>query len=311
VTTRPFRFGCGVSTAPSAGAWGAICREAEDLGFSSILMPDHFNDQFALVPALASAAALAPSLRVGALVACNDYRHPVMYAKELATIDLLSRGRVEWGMGAGWLTPEYEQAGIPFDPGPVRVSRLIEAVRLMKALFAGGPVTTDGPHYRLAGVTNFPAPVQHPHPPLAIGGSGRRLLRFAAREADIVGIGPSLMAHPGFAGEHRISALEAADRQTAWIREAAGNRYEQLELNMVAFPLDVTDDRAGRVATLAAQMGIPPEELVEAPHVLLGDVDELCEALETRRDRWGVSYWVIPAPQRHAFAPVIERLAGR
>jgi probable F420-dependent oxidoreductase len=310
MTARPFRFGLSIATAPSATEWLTCCREAEALGYTSILVPDHFNDQFAVIPALASAGA-ATGLRVGALVACNDYRHPVMYAKELATIDLLTEGRVEWGMGAGWLLPEYQQVGLPFDPGPERVTRLIEAVALMKALFADGPVTSEGPAYPVTGLDGRPKPVQRPHPPLLIGAAGRRMLRFAGREADIIGIAPSLLANPGFAGEHRLTGPEATDRQLGWIRAGAADRFDSVELNMVAFPTVVTDDRAGKAAEIGAATGIPAEEVVQAPHVWVGSIDEICASLEERRARWGVSYWVVPAAVRHVLAPVVERLAGR
>jgi probable F420-dependent oxidoreductase len=311
VTARPFRFGLVLPGAASPDEWAERCRAAEHQGYGSILVPDHFNNQWALIPALTAAALAAPRLRIGALVACNDYRNPVMYAKELATIDLLSGGRVEWGMGAGWLGPEYEQAGIPFDPPPVRVSRFIEAVHLMRSLFAGQPVTTNGPAYELQGVAGHPLPVQRPHPPLMIGASARRMLRFAAREADIISVNPSLMAHPAFAGDRRVTAPEAADRQLGWIREAAGERLERLELNMVAFPAFVTDDGAGRAATYGEKQGIPGDEVLASPHALIGTVDEICEGLEERRARWGVSYWAVPAMLSGPLAPVVERMAGR
>jgi alkanesulfonate monooxygenase SsuD/methylene tetrahydromethanopterin reductase-like flavin-dependent oxidoreductase (luciferase family) len=153
--------------------------------------------------------------------------------------------------------------------------------------------------------------VQRPHPPLLIGAQGKRLLSFAAREADIVGIAPSWSAHPGIAGENRLPAGIATDNQVGWLRDAAGSRFDQLELNMAAFPVAVTDDAAARAADVAARSGLSPEEVLASPHVLIGTVDEICDGIEARRERWGVSYWVVPAAQRRKFAPVVERLSGR
>jgi probable F420-dependent oxidoreductase len=308
---RPFRFGISVHQAGDGQQWRRTCEDAEALGYTSVLSADHFGDQWALMPTLAAAACFTATARVGAFVACNDYRHPVMYAKELASLDVLSGGRVDWGIGAGWLNTEYQEAGLPFDPGPVRVSRLIEAIRLMKQLFTEETVTFSGRYYRVEGLRGLPTPVQRPHPPLLIGAQGRRLLSFAAREADIIGIAPSWSAHPAIAGPNRLPAPEATDLQVAWLREAAGARFEQLELNMAAFPAVVTDDPAARAADVAARSGLEPDEVLASPHVLIGSVDEICDGLEARRARWGVSYWVIPAAQRKKFAPVVERLAGR
>jgi probable F420-dependent oxidoreductase len=307
---RPFRFGLTVHHAGDADEWRRMCAEAEDQGYASILAADHFNDQWALMPALAAAVAATTRARVSAFVACNDYRHPVMYAKELATLDVFSGGRVDWAIGAGWLSPEYEETGIPFDPGPVRVSRLIEAVGIMKGLFADGPVSFAGEHYRVEAHEGTPKPVQRPHPPLLIGGAGRRLLSFAAREADIVGVAPSWASNAALYGANRTPAPDAADEQLDWIRGAAGERFAAVELNMAAFPVAVTDDRAARAADVAASAQISPDEVLASPHILIGSADEICEALQERRARWGVSYWAIPAAQRKRFAPVVERLAG-
>jgi probable F420-dependent oxidoreductase len=308
---RPFRFGVGASQAAGLKQWRQLCRQVEDLGYSSLLVSDHFGDQLALVPALTAAAQATEHLRVGTLVACNDYRHPVTFAKELATIDLFSSGRVEWGMGAGWLAPEYAQAGIPFASGGVRLARLQEAVALMQGLFADGVSTFHGAHYTVEALDGRPTPVQRPHPPLLVGGAGRRLLSWAARTADIVGVGPSLDAHPAIGGPDRPTAAEATDRQIGWIRAAAGDRLGALELNLTVLPVRVTDDRPGVAAAAAGELGIPVEELLDSPHALIGTVDEICDDLEARRARWGISYWVVPSQVREAFAPVVERLSGR
>lgn len=281
------------------------------MGFASLLVSDHLGDQLALIPALAAAVDATTSIRVGALVACNDFRHPVMYAKELASLDLLSNGRIDWGIGAGWLAPEYEKAGIPFDRPGVRVDRLQEAVLVMKACFGDAPVTFEGSHYRVRELVGTPKPVQRPHPPLLLGAAGRRLLSFAAREADIIGIAPSITAKQ--LGDHapRQSVEAAVDEQINWIRTAAGDRGERLELNMVAFPLAVTDDAAGAAARIAPAVRLSPEEVLRSPHIWVGTTDEIAASLEHHRERWGISYWAVPAHAIDRVAPVIEQLAGR
>ncbi len=281
------------------------------MGFASLLVSDHLGDQLALIPALAAAVDATTSIRVGALVACNDFRHPVMYAKELASLDLLSNGRIDWGIGAGWLAPEYEKAGIPFDRPGVRADRLREAVLVMKGCFGDAPVTFEGSHYRVRDLVGMPKPVQRPHPPLLLAAAGRRLLSFAAREADIIGIAPSITAKR--LGDHAPSqSVEAAvDEQIEWIRTAAGDRGEHLELNMVAFPLAVTDDAAGAAARIGPAVRLSPEEVLRSPHIWVGTTDEIVASLERHRERWGISYWAVPAPAIDRVAPVIEQLAGR
>jgi probable F420-dependent oxidoreductase len=308
--TRPFRFGAGAVRAASGDEWKKLSRRVERLGFTTLHLADHFNDQLSPMPALAAAAAITTTLRVGPLVLCNDFRRPVELAKEVATVDRLSDGRFEWGMGAGWLEVEHQSVGIPFDPPGVRVSRLIEAIELMQALFAGDDVHHDGQHYRTSGASGTPAPVQRPHPPLLVGASQPRLLSYAARHADIVGIVPALETH-AVMGDRRIPYAESADRQVGRIRDAAGDRLTDLELHMTAFPVIVTDDAASAWEDAAAAARVPVGDLQAAPHVLIGSVDEICEALEARRERWGVSYWTFPVARLDAVAPVVERLTGR
>src|SRR5262245_24248167 len=184
--TRPFRFGATASKAGSAREWRDQARRAEALGYSSLFLPDHFNDQLAPLPALAIAAEATSDLRVGTLVICNDFKHPAMLAKEVATLDLLTDGRVEWGMGAGWFPFDYESTGLSFDRPGVRVGRLAESITVMKALFGGEPFTFDGQHYSIKDLTGTPAPAQRPHPPLLVGAARERMLMLAAREADII-----------------------------------------------------------------------------------------------------------------------------
>src|SRR3954466_10169006 len=210
---RPFRFGVQVTGPADAAGWVEQARRVEALGYSILTLPDHFTSQLAPLPALAVAAAVTTTLRVGALVHANDYKHPVVLAKELATLDVLSGGRVEIGLGAGWYEPDYRAAGLPFDPPGTRVARLVEGIAVLKAALAGGPCSFAGAHYTVAGYEGWPVPVQRPHPPLLLGGGGRRVLTLAAREADIVGIDGDA-----------TTAGEAVAEQVAIVRAAAGGR---------------------------------------------------------------------------------------
>jgi probable F420-dependent oxidoreductase len=307
---RPFRFGVSAHTAESAAAWRRFCRRVEDQGYATLHLPDHANDQLSPIPALAVAAEATTSLRVGPLVIDNDFRNPVLLAKELATVDLLSGGRLEWGMGAGWLPSDYERTGIPYDQPGVRLRRMKESIRLMQQLFAGDEVTHHGRRYRATGAVGTPAPVQRPHPPLLVGGQGRRLLTFAARRADIVGIGPSLASHP-MMGDRRVTMSEAFDQQVGWIAAASAARPAPPERHVMTFPAIVTPDRDGVVAGMARTQGRDPDELLAAPHTLVGSVEQICDTLEERRARWSVSYWSVAATAAEAFAPVVARLAGR
>ncbi|HYI61504.1 MAG TPA: TIGR03621 family F420-dependent LLM class oxidoreductase [Acidimicrobiales bacterium] len=307
---RPFRFGVQLSTAPDGPAWAALARRVEELGYSTVFMPDHFGDQLSPTIALQAAADATTTLRVGSLVYDNDYRHPVVLAKDCATLDLLSGGRLELGLGAGWMTSDYVQSGIPLDEPKVRVDRMVEAVAVLKAAFSDQPVTFHGEHYAISGYDARPKPVQKPHPPLLIGGGLKRVLSFAGREAQIVGINPTI---PNGAVDHeaaRSGTATETDKKVAWVREAAGDRYPEVELNALHFATIVTDDRAGTIEMMAPLFGIPPEDVADYPHALIGTVDEICADLEARRDRWDLSYVVVQGDSLEAFAPVVARLAG-
>ena len=308
---RPFRFGIQLSSAPAGQDWAALAREAEDLGYSTLFMPDHFGDQLAPVPALMAAADATTDLKVGALVFDNDYKHPVVLAKELATIDVLSGGRLELGIGAGWMASDYEQSGIPMDPAAERVDRLAEAVAVVKGLMAPGPFSFTGKHYRIAGLDGLPKPVQSPAPPLLIGGGGPRVLALAGREADIVGLNPAVRSGQVDAAAARDGGAEATDRKLGWVREAAGDRYSDVELTMLIYMAVITDDRAGTMAAAAPLFGLEPEGLEHYPHAWVGTVDQIAEDLIARRERWDVSYPVVQSVDTmRAMAPVVARLAG-
>ena len=314
---RKFRFGVHTSAAPDGDTWADNARRYEDLGFSTLLLRDHFDDQLAPIAAMAAAAAVTTTLRVGCLVFDNDYRHPLVLAKEIATLDVLSGGRVDLGIGAGWMAPDYEQSGIPFDPPGTRVSRMFEAVAVMKGLFADGAFDFEGEHYTITSHDGLPKPVQQPHPPIMIGAGGPRLLKFAAREADIIGLNPVRRSNAEWEDQNVADATaDATDQKVAWIREAAGSRFDDLELSIVAPFVVVTDDRVGLAQSIAAGLdageGVDtgPDAVLSSPYVLLGTVDEIVDTLRARRERWQLSYYVCNDDTVDTMAPIIERLNG-
>ena len=313
---RRFRFGVHTSDAAPGSAWIDAARRIESLGFSTLFLRDHFDNQIGPIAAMAAAAVATESLRVGCLVHANDYRHPVVLAKELATIDHLSNGRVEIGLGAGWMAPDYEQAGMPFDPPGTRVSRLEEAVTIVKALMAGGSVTVHGDHYTVTDHELYPLPVQGP-PPLMIAGGGPRMLRFAAREADIIGLNPARKSNTAWEDQNLPDATAAAtDRKLGWIRDEAGARFADIELSIVVPFVIVTDERETTAAAIAASLPPDPEAelnaegVLSSPHVLIGTVDQICATLVERRDRWDLSYYVFNDDSIDTVAPIVAQLAG-
>jgi probable F420-dependent oxidoreductase len=306
---RRFRFGIQLSTAPSGAAWADLARKAEDLGYDTLFMPDHFGDQLGPVPALMAAADATTDLKVGALVFDNDYKHPVVLAKELATIDVLSGGRLIVGLGAGWMATDYEQSGIPMDPPGVRVTRMEEGIAVIKGCFAEGPFSYSGEHYTITDYDGQPKPAQSP-PPFLIGGGAKRVLSIAAREAQIVGINPSIHSGHVDAAAAQNGAAEETDKKIGWVREAAGDRYDDLEINLLQFAGIVTDDRKGTAEMMAPLFGLPPDALETYPHACIGTVDEICEALEMRRERWDASYFVFQGDTMEPLAPVVAKLTG-
>lgn len=308
---RPFRFGVQASRARSGADWAELARRVEGAGYATFTMPDHFDHQLAPLPALAAAAAVTANLRVGALVFDNDYKHPLVLAKELATMDLLSGGRVEIGLGAGWMRSDYQQSGIAYDPPGVRVSRFEEALAVMKGLFADGPFTFHGEHYTIEGHDGFPAPVQRPHPPFLIGAGGPRMLRIAAREADIVGVNFTLTSGSIDAAALETGSLEAVEAKLAAVRAEAGARWDEIELNLRAFFVQITDDRQAAAEQIAGFIGFTPEQVLASPFALIGSPAAIVETLLERRERLGFSYVIVGAGELDAFAPVVAELAGR
>ncbi len=309
VAVRRFRFGVTAPT-PSAGTdWVERARRVEQLGYSILVVPDHFRDHLAPVPALTAAALATTRLRVGSLVFANDFRHPAVLARDAATIDVLSGGRFELGLGAGWLRAEYDQAGIPFDAPATRIERLEEAVPIIKALLAGERVTFAGRHYTIADLEGRPASVQRPHPPIAIGGGGRRTLALAAREASIIGLVPRARRDGG--GLDLADLSDAATREKlGWVRATAGDRFDSLELNALIQAVAVADQRTAAADQLVARFKVARDVVLESPYVLLGTIAEICETVRQRRERYGISYLTVFERDMEAFAPVVARLAG-
>jgi probable F420-dependent oxidoreductase len=308
--TRPLRFAVITSHGTDGAAWRDRARRAEALGYSALLMPDHFQDQWAPVVGLTVAAEATSTLRVGTLVFDNDYRHPVVLAKELASLDRATGGRLEVGLGAGWKRSDYDEAGIPFDRPGIRIERMTEALTIMRALWASDePVVFEGAHYRIAGAVGTPRPHRGP-PRVCIGGGGRRILSLAARTADIVSVNVTLTAGELGAGVAASATPQAFDEKVSWIRDAAGDRFDDVELQCHCPFVRVTSDAASLAEQMAAGFGISQADALEVPLTLLGTVDELCEMILARRDRYGFSYWVVPDDAMEDFAPVVERLAG-
>jgi probable F420-dependent oxidoreductase len=308
---RKFRFGIGCSKARSSKEFTELARKVESLGYSTLFVPDHFVDHdLAPTVALAHAAAVTEQLRVGTFVLGNDYKHPVVCAREMASLDLLSDGRLELGIGAGWMTVDYEKAGIPLDRAGVRIARLQESITILKGLFADGPFSFKGDHYTITDLDGRPKPVQEPVPFL-IGGGAPKILGLAGREADIVGINANLRAGDGNAHETAMSLTpEATDQKIAWVREGAGARFDDLELQTLVGFVHVSDDANAILDGIAGAFNISREDARVAPPCLVGSEDDIVASLEERRDRWQISYHVIDESAVDTFAPIVARLAG-
>ena len=310
-TAHPFRFGVTARVSDSGRAWIDLARRAESLGYDILLMPDHLGRQLALGSALAAAAAVTQRLRIGSLVYANDYRHPLILAREAATLDHLSEGRLEFGIGAGWKTSDYRQLGMAYDRPGERIDRMLEAVRLIRRLFSGEKVTHAGPHYRLEGAQLAPTPVQ-PRVPMLIGGGGPRMLRIAAREADIVGLLTQ------FDTRGRPIFNQATEAQTtskvAIIREAAGSQeaFERLELNVLVQDAGLVGSGASPIGSVISVVKSAAPSLVGgSPYLLHGTLSQMRETLLRRRERLGISYYVFRARHMEPMAALIEALAGR
>ncbi|HET9782323.1 MAG TPA: TIGR03621 family F420-dependent LLM class oxidoreductase [Candidatus Dormibacteraeota bacterium] len=308
---RVFRFSVQDHTAHSASQWRDRARAIESMGYSTLYLPDHFGDQVGPIAGLMAAADATTTLRIGSLVYDNDYRHPVVLAKEAATLDLLSDGRLDFGLGAGWMRTDYEQSGMAYDSPGTRIERMAEGLTIIKKFFAGEEFSFEGKHYTIRGLKGSPRPVQKPHPPIVIGGGGRKMLELAAREADIVNVNFDLReGRPGRRAA-QTGRASATEEKLRWIREAAGERFEHIELGAWTLQASVTEDRDLVARAFAPQMAMEMEDLLEISHVLIGSLEQIVEDLEKRRERFGFSHVIIPGDAAEELAPVVQRLAGK
>ncbi len=315
---RPFRFGVINERMSTRQEWINKARQAEDRGYATFLLRDHFirepfGDQFAPIAALMSAADATTSLRIGSLVLDNDYRHPVVLAKETATLDVLSDGRFELGLGAGWLYEEYKQSGITFEPPGVRISRMEEALHILKGLFTGEPVTYTGKHYTITNLTSFPKPIQKPHPPILIGGGGKRILSIAGREANIIGILNSSLTSGALEDEVEGLSSTTVEKKLEWVRQGAGARFPEIELSMV-ITLMITENQRDGIEELARQRGwsgIASERILDMPSVFIGSAEQIAKQMLARRERFGISYYIVTDEEMEAFAPIVRLLSSK
>ena len=318
-----FRFGLQAYAADSAAEWCDLARSAEDLGYSCFSVADHYfgpgkamteashpAQNLAAIPAMTMAAAVTDHILIGSRVMCVDYHQAVVLAKSLATIDLLSDGRLEAGLGAGWIASEYEAMGIPMDRAGVRIERLIEYVELTRAFFAGRDLDLDGNHVKVTNMTATPAAVQKGGPKIMIGGGSPRVLRAAGRLADIVSINFDNSA--GKIGARGIGSGTPAGtaEKVGWIREGASDRAEEIEIEIGAYFTTITKNGAATREKMGAAFGMSGDDLAAYPHALVGSIGEVCETLQRRREDYGISYVTVGAAAMEEFAPIVERLAG-
>ncbi|MFN8483555.1 MAG: TIGR03621 family F420-dependent LLM class oxidoreductase [Anaerolineae bacterium] len=315
---RPFRFGVINEALYPREGWLDHVRCVEELGYDTFLLRDHFipdffGDQYAPLVALTAAAMRTQRLRVGTLVIDNDYRHPVMLAKEAATLDVLSGGRLELGIGAGWQRGEYAQAGMAFESAGVRISRLEEALKVIKGLWAAEPLTFQGQHYGVAALDGVPKPAQRPHPPILVGAGQSRMLRLAGREADIVSVLTTSVASGTVVDNTAERLPDAVMQKIEWIRQGAGERFGQIELNLIPTVI-LTDRRRERTEQLIAERGwagVSVEDMWAMPSVLIGSVEQMVEDVLARRETYGFSYYTVSDSVLDTFAPVVAGLSGK
>ncbi len=304
---RRFRFGVQCFDAETGTRWLEDARRAEGLGYDTLLMPDHFGPQFGVFAGLTAAATVTSTLRVGTLVAANDFRHPLVLAKEAATLDVISGGRFELGIGAGWDGTDYAESGIALASAAERTERLAEAITVLKGAFSGERFSFSGSHYTITEHAAQPVPVQRPHPPLMIGAGAPKLLGLAAREADIITFAPRTRADGSGLIRETVS-LEATERKVGWAREAAGDRFGDLELGALVFAVVVTNDRQTAAETLARRWKLTPDAVLASPHLFAGTVGEIADEFIQARERLGISYWVVQ--DLEPFDAVLSKLAG-
>jgi probable F420-dependent oxidoreductase len=309
MASTPFRFGIQTYGAVTGADWSDKARRAEAQGFDVLLIADHLKMHLSPFAALAAAAAATSTLRVGTLVLNSAFRHPLVAAREYASVDVLSNGRVEVGLGTGWFEEEYRQAGLAFDEPVLRAERLDETVRIFKEFFADENVSFAGKHFSIADAPAIPRPVQQPRPPILVGGGSLATLAFAAREADIVNMWATTkggrLLPPG-----ETLSVEATNQRLAVIRGASADRQEPVELSIYVQYAELTDSRLARSRQIAAENGLTAADVLESPYLIVGSVSEVEALLRERRDESGISYIIVHEDYAPALVPVIERLKG-
>lgn len=323
VTQRPFRFSLQAYHAASADDWVSTARRAEQLGYSTLFTTDHYFGPGAIsdssghrpvdvapISAMMMAAAVTSNIRIGCRVFGVDYHQPVVLAKELATVDFLSGGRLEAAIGAGWVKAEYDGLGITMDQPSVRIARLRETIALLRAHWSGEQIDQHGQHVNVSGFAGSPAPVQRAIP-IMVGGGAPKVLRLAGEVADIVSLNFNNAAGALGPGSVASGTPDQTAEKIGWIAEGAGARMAQIELEIGAYFIAVTDDAEQAAAAIAGRFGVTAAEILAHPHALMGTVEEICAALERRRAEYGVSYVCIAQRHMDEFAPVVQAMTGR
>lgn len=306
---KPFRFSASLSSLPTPDLVSSA-RRAEELGYSAVTFADHFDDQPAPLIGLTAAAVATTTLRVLPLVLANDYRHPLVLAKEIASLDALSGGRLEFGIGAGWMKTDYELAGMQYDSPGTRIRRLRESVEVLQGLLRGEQIDVDGEFYQVHGGISTPLPVQEGGVPLLLAGGKQKMLTLAGELADIVGINPGLTAGVIDQRAGEDSTPLKTDQKVAWVRDGAGSRFDNLELQTRLHLAIISDDREKVAGELAPLLGMSAEDALGSPHALVGTVEQCIDTVKMWRDRWGISFVSLNGEAMDDFAPVVEALAG-
>ena len=325
---KPFRFSLQSFNTDSAKNWRNLIAKTEDLGYSTFFLADHFLSEgpaldgtghppqmLAATPAIAMALEQTTTLRVGCRVFCNDYRNPITLIKEAATMDYLSGGRYEFGIGAGWIKDEYDAVDISFDDFAQRFGRFAETVQAYKAFMSGEPIHIDGETLKWSGFHGTPAPAQNPGPPIMIGGGSKKILTYAGQEADIVSLNFNNRA--GVIGVDGMNSglAEATRKKVQWIKDGAGDRFDDIEIEIGAYTTIITDHAEPTAAAFGEALGMSPEDIMQHPHCLIGSVDYICDELIRRREEYGISYVAVMDDGTNnmvdEFAPIVARLAGK
>lgn len=317
----PFRFAVQATNATGGREWRDTVRKVEDLGYSTLFLADHYlgpgpaqraartpRQDLAPIAAMAAAAACTDTLRIGCRVFCIDYHVPAVLAKEAATLDLLSDGRLELGIGAGWSEVEYTALGLFFDRPGRRIAKLAEVVTLIKAHWQGEELDFSGDFVRVSGYAGRPRPVQRPHPPIMIGGGGQRILSLAGREADIVSVSSVPFVHRDADG---LDPQAVAQQRIGFVRAAAGERFGALDVESSPYFTEITDDPETSLSGVAKSTGLDVDLLRNHPNVLIGTPESIAESLCSRRETLGVNYVTVQQSQIESFAPVVAALRGR